>query len=149
MENNKSMFVVGVVLLAVIIIGLSIWGFKRSKNPNSNQPKNEGNSIASVITGNEPYYSSEAKVMEFYQPACGWCLKEAPILEELSKEGYKVKPMDASTDPNFWAQLPNGQINTKSVYKLKGTPTFIAPDGARLEGFQSKETLKAFLDKYK
>ena len=83
-------------------------------------------------------YDENAKVMFFYSESCGWCQKEKQVLDELAKDGYKVKPMDVKANPDIWTQ-----------YKISGTPTFIAPDGQRLVGYTEKEKLKEFLEKYK
>lgn len=140
MANKNWMF--GLVVL-VIIIGLSVWGFSRSKT--SADPKiiagasNEPTGVASKpITGQEDYFDQNATVMEFYQPNCGWCQKESAVMEELAKQGYKVKPMNAAADQSFWTK-----------YNVSGTPTFVAANGDKIEGYQTADQLKTFLDAHK
>ncbi len=138
--QNKS-WILGLVVL-VIIIGLGIWGFTRIDNKKvageSTNSESEEPTDGHLITGQEIYFDNNASVMYFYQPNCGWCIKESPILEELASEGYRVKPMNAAADPTMW-----------TIYKVSGTPTFVAANGDRLEGYQTKEALKAFLDAHK
>lgn len=91
---------------------------------------------AFVFGKNAPAFASDASpVMYFYSDNCQFCLKQKPILEELAKDGYRVKLMDVRTNPNYWQK-----------YQVTGTPTFLAKDGERLSGLQDKETLRAFLD---
>jgi protein-disulfide isomerase len=56
-------------------------------------------------------------------------------LQELGKEGYRVKPMDVAKDENLWQK-----------YNIQGTPTFIAANGDTLVGFREKPELKNWLD---
>ncbi|MDO8507890.1 MAG: thioredoxin domain-containing protein [bacterium] len=87
----------------------------------------------------EPYFDDNANVMYFYSPNCSHCIQEKPILTELAKEGFRFKPMNTLENPGVADQ-----------YKIKGTPEFISQkDGARLEGFQEKEPLKAWLSQHK
>jgi protein-disulfide isomerase len=143
MENKN--WGIGLVVL-VLIIGLSAWGFSKSK------PSGVGNNpvspttasgepaglVAKPITGQEVYFDSNAKVMEFYQSNCGWCQKQSEVLEVLAKEGYRVKPMDTAANPNYLKQ-----------YNISGTPTLLAPNGDRLEGYVEEAKLREFLDAHK
>jgi protein-disulfide isomerase len=95
-------------------------------------------SSSSSSSENAPYYSKDAKVMEFYSDYCAWCIKEKDILADLAKDGYKVKPMNVGEHQNYWKD-----------YGISGTPTFVASDGTKLVGYLEKDKLKAFLDKYK
>ncbi|RJO62300.1 thioredoxin [candidate division WS5 bacterium] len=118
-----------------ILIGLLILGFigiigyvKTSKEKTS--PSN---------TQTEAYFDESANVMYFYSPNCSACNKEKQILADLAKEGFRVKPMNI---------LEKTEAATQ--YNIKGTPEFISQkDGARLEGFQEKETLKKWLEEHK
>jgi len=144
---EKNSWIVGLVIL-VVLVGLAIWGF--SKNGQKNvSGVSTSQSETKIITGQENYFDVSAKVMYFYQPTCHYCLLESPILQKLAVDGYRVKPMDAAANPDFWAKLANGQDNPKSIYKIQGTPAFIGPDGNRLDGYQKEADLKAFLDKYR
>jgi thiol-disulfide isomerase/thioredoxin len=138
--QNKN-WIVGLVIL-VLIVGLGIWGFS-SKKPNAPSESNSNSSEpfdnpATPITTNEPYFDSNAKVMEFYQPNCGWCQKESPILQDLAKQGYRVKPMNVAADQSLWTK-----------YGVTGTPTFVAASGDKLTGYQTEDQLKTFLDTHK
>jgi thiol-disulfide isomerase/thioredoxin len=138
MEKNK--LISGMVILIIIVAGLSYWGFK------SNVGKSTGNgpqvSGATTDLENQAYYDENAKVMEFFQDTCSWCIKEQPILQKLGEEGYRVKPM------NIGSNHPDNQGMWKQ-YNVSGTPSFVAGNGDKLEGYQSYETLKAFLDNHK
>jgi len=98
-----------------------------------------GSSISKKQVAQSPtYFDQNAKVMFFYSDLCSWCQKEKPVLKELAKEGFRVKPMNVDAQPGLWTQ-----------YKIEGTPIFIASDGQRLIGYQEKEKLREFLEKYK
>ncbi|MCX6806631.1 MAG: thioredoxin family protein [Candidatus Berkelbacteria bacterium] len=112
-----------VLLIVAVVVILGSTGSKKTTPQNST-------SVSS--------YDENAKVMFFYSDLCSWCQKEKTVLDDLAKDGYQVKPMDVKAHPDYWEQ-----------YKIKGTPTFIAPDGNRLDGYTEKEPLKQFLDKYK
>ena len=89
------------------------------------------------LSGKAPsntHFDDSSPVMYFYTDYCQWCLKEKPLLEELSKEGFRVKPMNVG-------------INTElsSQYSIEGTPTFIASNGDRKVGFMEKEALRVWL----
>jgi thiol-disulfide isomerase/thioredoxin len=84
------------------------------------------------------YFDNNAKVMFFYRDGCPWCEKEKPVLDLLAKDGYKVKPMHLDVHPEYIGQ-----------YGIKGTPTFIGPDGKKVIGYQEYAPLRAFLDSYK
>ena len=117
------------------ILGLIVFFSSSSKNTT---PTSSPASTSPTSSTQLSAYDENAKVMFFYSDLCSWCQKEKTVLEELAKEGYKVKPMDVKANPALWAQ-----------YNISGTPTFIAPDGQKLVGYQEKEKLKEFLDKYK
>jgi protein-disulfide isomerase len=130
MKDKK--WILGLVILVIAIGALSIWGFKKSENEATNSQVS-GDSTSAMV-----YYSEDAKVMEFYSDYCSWCIKQNEILARLGAEGYKVKPMDVGKNPSFWTD-----------YKINGTPTFVASNGDKLEGYQDYDQLKAFLDKHK
>jgi len=130
MFNCKKIIVLGSALIVILtLVGASC--AKKTAETSTNP------TVAGTST-DQSYFSEDAKVMFFYSDLCSWCKKEKEILKELVTEGYKVKPMDVAKDTGLWQQ-----------YNIEGTPTFIAPDGTRLVGYQDKEKLKAFLDKYK
>jgi protein-disulfide isomerase len=121
---------------------VGIWGIGKSNqkrisgeatNASIEEPASGG-----TITGKEAYFDPNATVMEFYQPNCSWCQKESAVLEDLAKQGYRVKPMDTAADQSLWTK-----------YNVSGTPTFVAANGDKLEGYQTEDKLKAFLDAHK
>lgn len=130
MENKK--WIVGLVVLVLMVAG-AIFGFSKfgSKQKNDNQQVQGVNTIAE-------YFSEDATVMYFYSDRCSWCIKQKDILAKLAPEGYRVKPMDVGLDQTLW-----------ETYKINGTPTFVAANGDRLEGYQTEDQLKPFLDAHK
>lgn len=129
--QNKN-WILGLVVVVVAIVALGIWGFKSNVKPQ----------VAGQSASLPSYYDDNATVMEFYQDSCSWCIKQKTVLEELGKEGYKVKSMNIG--PNY----PDHQSWWKD-YNVSGTPTFVAKNGDRLEGYQAADKLKVFLDSHK
>ena len=129
--KDKS-WILGLVIVVAVIVALGVWGFKSNTNKT---PAENNTPVAN-------YYSDDANVMEFYQDSCSWCIKEQSVLSELGAQGYKVKPM------NIGANYPDHQGWWKD-YNISGTPTFVAKNGDRLEGYQAADKLKAFLDSHK
>ena len=121
-------WILGLVVL-IILIGLAIWGFSANKKSNTSQ-------IAGQSTAN--YFSEDATVQYFYSDACHWCQEESKVLTKLSEEGYKVKSMNVGVNTNYWKD-----------YNIQGTPTFIAQNGDRLEGYNEYDPLKSWLDQHK
>lgn len=98
---------------------------------------------AACVYGNVPsapptYFDNNASVMFFYRDGCPWCEKEMSVLAALAQEDYKVRPMHLDTNPAYWLQ-----------YNIRITPTFIGPDGSRMNGYYDAQPLKAFLDRYR
>lgn len=140
MKNKQSsQWIIGLVLVIVAVVALGIWGFDRNKNnPTAAGPQ----TAESVNLENQSYYDDNANVMEFYQDSCSWCIKEQTVLAELGGQGYRVKSMNIG--PNH----PDNQ-GWWEQYNISGTPTFLAKNGDRLEGYQTADKLKAFLDTHK
>ncbi|AKM81980.1 TPA: thiol reductase thioredoxin [Candidatus Berkelbacteria bacterium] len=137
MKNNR--WILGLIVVIVTIAALGIWGFKtNNNNPTAAGPQ----TVGSVDLDNQPYYDDNANVMEFYQDNCSWCIKEQAVLKELGDQGYRVKAM------NVGSNHPENQGWWKE-FNVSGTPSFIAKNGDRLEGFQTAEKLKSFLDSHK
>jgi thiol-disulfide isomerase/thioredoxin len=135
---KKNRWILGLAILVIAIAILSYWGFKRDTSG-----KNQAGPQATSQTSASPiYYSDTATVMEFYQDTCEWCIKEQPVLEQLGAQGYRVKPM------NIGANHPENQ-SWWQQYNISGTPTFIAKNGDRLEGYHDYNSLKAWLDQHK
>ena len=132
MKNNR--WIIGLVVVIAAIVVLSVWGFKKSENKNSQtQTANSSQGQSS-----EKYFSENASVMYFYQDTCSWCIKEKEVLQKLGDEGYRVKQMNISKNADLWQQ-----------YKINGTPTFVAKNGDRLDGYHDYDSLKTWLDQYK
>lgn len=131
MENKN--WIVGLIALIIIVV-VAVVGFNKmgGQNKNDNEPK----AVSGVTTDN--YFADDAKVMYFYSDGCSWCIKEKEVLGKLGAEGYRVKSMNVGNDPSLW-----------ETYKVSGTPTFIAENGDRLEGYQTEDKLKPFLDAHK
>lgn len=131
MENKNWVF--GLVVL-LIIVGLSAWGFTKSKN-DPNKAVAGANEPAVAGVADTSFFDENATIMFFYYDGCSWCTKEKAVLSELAPEGYRVKPMNVEENRDLWKQ-----------YNINGTPTFVAANGQRQEGFLEKDALKAWLD---
>jgi len=129
MEDKR--WILGLVIVVAAIAAMSFWGFK-----NNNVPADK--KVAGQSTEKAEYFSEDASVMMFYSEKCSWCLKEKEELAKISKDGYRVKPMDVGSDPSLWEK-----------YEIKGTPTFIAKNGDRSEGYKPADELKKWLDEHK
>ncbi len=134
---NKNLLI-GIIVLILIIGGISYKGFKSNVGKLNTDPQVSGASVAETPV----YFADDASAMYFYQDTCSWCIKEKPILEQLGNAGYRFKSM------NIGSNYPNNQKWWQD-YKISGTPTFIAKNGDRLEGFQDYDKLKSFMDLHK
>lgn len=126
----------------ILVVGLGLVGYlKISKKEVIANPvaTSQDKEVAGTSTETPAYFSESAKVSYYYSDYCHWCTKEKDeVLTPLGQEGYSVKPVNLGEKPELAKQN-----------NVSGTPTFIAENGERLTGFQSKEVLKAFLDKNK
>ena len=129
--KDKS-WILGLIIVIVVIVALGTWGFK------SNTNKTPAENTTPVTN----YFDDSANVMYFYQDTCSWCIKQQEVLAQLGGEGYRVKSM------NIGANYPDHQGWWKE-YNISGTPTFVAKNGDRLEGYQAADKLKPFLDSHK
>lgn len=81
---------------------------------------------------------SGLKLVEFYATWCGYCQKQRPILEELSKNNIWIETIDVDKNPEI---VKN--------YNITGFPTFVLfKDGkvlSTLPGFHEKSQLLAKL----
>lgn len=81
-------------------------------------------------------------VVDFFATWCGPCQQQAPIIEELAKE-YEGKAKVGKLDVDQ-------SMDIAQKYAIMSIPTIIIFKGGnpaeRLNGFQSKETLKAKID---
>lgn len=130
------------IIALILIVGLGLFGYLKltKKNVVANPlPSSENQQVAGAASDNQPYFAEDAKVMFFYSDYCHWCTKEKDeVLPGLGQEGYKFKPMNVGDKPELAKQ-----------YNVTGTPTFIAQNGDRLVGFQTKDALKSWLDQHK
>lgn len=91
---------------------------------------NENNFEKNIKTG--------LKLVEFYAPWCGFCQKQKPVLEDLSKN-------------NIWIGMVNADENPKLTqkYGISGFPTFMLfKEGniiASLAGYHEKSQLLSSL----
>lgn len=131
MDSSKR-WIFGLVVVLLVIGAFTYIGFKDSGKKETQTPEVSG------VATNEAYYSDTATVMEFYSDYCSWCIKEKEVLTKLGAEGYRVKPMNVGKDQSLWEK-----------YNIKGTPAFIAANGDRLEGYNTEDKLRAFLDSHK
>jgi len=91
--------------------------------------------LSSGGSDSKAYTDDNSPVMYFYSAQCTHCRAQTPILEELAKEGYRVKLMDVLAHPEYWTQ-----------YGVTGTPTFLAANDDRQVGLTQKEELRAWLE---
>ncbi len=81
---------------------------------------------------------SGLKLVEFYATWCGYCQKQRPILEELSKNNIWIGTIDVDKNPEI---VKN--------YNITGFPTFVLfKDGkvlSTLPGYHEKSQLLAKL----
>jgi len=66
-------------------------------------------------------YEIEEEIIFYYSDSCGWCAKMKPGVEELEKEGYKIKWIEASDSEN------SNVINNCIIEHMtsSGVPQFI------------------------
>jgi len=127
------------VCILVAVVGVAAYsGFLFGKGAESKNQNSVSGQNALATSAVPEYFDDSAKVMFFYSDYCGWCQKQKEVLKSIAIDGYKVKPMDVGEYPDYW-----------QLYNIEGTPTFVAPDGKRMVGYQKAEELKAFLDLYK
>ena len=136
---RKDGILIGLIIL-ILIVGIGLYGYLKvtKKQISANPEISPSQTIAGSATQSVSYFAEDAKVMYFYSDLCHWCQKEKEVLEELGKDGYKVKPMNVGEDAQLWKK-----------YNISGTPTFIAQNNERLVGYQDKEPLKKWLDEHK
>jgi len=126
--------IIPALIIVLIVVGIIYFGTKNRNSAPLSTPSTTNTNNSSTVS----YFDENAKVMYFYSDSCSWCIKEKAVLEELAKEGYRVKPMNVGKNQGYWAQ-----------YDIQGTPTFVAPDGQKMVGYKEKDELKVFLDKYR
>ncbi|MCL5795774.1 MAG: thioredoxin family protein [Patescibacteria group bacterium] len=133
---KKTIFISLSVLFVIIII-FAVFAYQK------NQKNNEAGAVAGVqntatAVSSPLYFDDNATIMFFYSDYCSWCQKEKTVLEDLAKDGYRVKPMDVKAHPDYWDK-----------YQITGTPAFIAKNGNKKIGYMDKDALKTWLDQNK
>ncbi|NYZ78010.1 thioredoxin family protein [Candidatus Micrarchaeota archaeon] len=90
----------------------------------------------STAGGSKPYFDDASPVYYFWSVQCHYCLEQAPILEKLAAEGFRVRSMDVGVKPAL-----------VSEYAIQGTPTFIAGNGKGEQkvGLTQEAELRDFL----
>lgn len=131
MDGSKR-WIFGLVVVILVIGAFTYMGFKGSGSKETQTPEVSG------ATDTANYFDENATTMYFYSDYCSWCLKEKEVLTKLGAEGYRVKPMNVGKDQSLWEK-----------YSIKGTPAFIASNGERLEGYNTEDKLKPWLDSHK
>ncbi len=96
-----------------------------------------GLAVMAQSAGASSYTDSASPVMYFYSDTCSHCQAMKPILSNLAKKGFRVKPMDVRTNQAYWQQ-----------YSIEGTPTWIAANGDRIVGEQSQSYLEYWLEQH-
>ena len=92
--------------------------------------------FAFASSNTKPAYADDrSPVMYFYQDTCSHCIAMKPIMTDLAAEGYRVKMMNAGKDASLWR-----------TYNIEGTPTWVAANGDRIVGEQSKDALRLWYD---
>lgn len=87
----------------------------------------------------EVLQSEKPVLIDFWATWCGPCMRQGPIVEELSQEGYYVGKVDVDQEPGLAQQFKVMSIPTLLIFK----------DGKevqRLVGLTPKDTLKKLLE---
>lgn len=90
-------------------------------------------------TFNEEQLTEEKLMVKFGADWCGPCKMVAPVLEELSEEGYNICEVDVSDSPEVAAK-----------YGIRGVPTYIIfEDGKEVLRDSGTKTKSEFQDMLK
>lgn len=99
--------------------------------------------MAKVITSQnfetEVLKSEKPILIDFWATWCGPCMRQAPIVEALSEEGYAVGKIDVDQEPALAQQFQVMSIPTLIIFKG-------GKEVQRIVGLTSKEKLKSLLD---
>ncbi len=79
----------------------------------------------------------QSQIYYFYDPDCGTCVAQKPIVQELQSEGVPFAWMNIDAHPEYI-----------SKYNISAVPTFIL-NGHRRVAFMSKSELRTFWNTYK
>lgn len=78
-------------------------------------------------------------LVDFWATWCGPCRRQAPVLDELSQEGFQIGKVDVDENPGLAQRYGVMSIPTLILFK-KGQEV------KRFVGLQSKDTLKNALE---
>ncbi len=135
---RKDWALIGIIVL-ILVVGVGLFSYLKvgKKEVVANPlPSDINQEVAGTTT--EVYFAEDAKVMYFYTDTCHWCEKEKEVLNELAKEDFRVKGMNLGEKSELAKE-----------YNVSGTPTFISENGDRLEGYQTIDKLKPWLEEHR
>lgn len=99
--------------------------------------------MAKIITAQnfetEVLKSEKPILIDFWATWCGPCMRQAPIVEALSEEGYAVGKIDVDQEPALAQQFQVMSIPTLIIFKG-------GKEVQRIVGLTSKDKLKSLLD---
>ena len=93
----------------------------------------EQNFEAEVLNAGQPV------LVDFWATWCGPCMRQAPIVEELSEEGYAVGKVDVDEQPGLAQKFQVMSIPTLIVFKD-------GKEATRIVGLTSKDNLKKLME---
>lgn len=99
--------------------------------------------MAKIITAQnfeaEVLKAEKPVLVDFWATWCGPCRRQAPVVEELSEEGFLVGKVDVDAQPGLAQQFQIMSIPTLLIFKG-------GKEVKRLVGLTSKADLKALLE---
>lgn len=99
--------------------------------------------MAKVITAQnfetEVLQSEKPVLVDFWATWCGPCMRQAPIVEELSQEGYAVGKVDVDQEQGLAQQY--GIMSIPAMLIFKG-----GKEVNRIVGLTPKDKLKSLLE---
>lgn len=104
--------------------------------PKASNTSTEATETATDEASNSPEPTPQSQILYFYNPSCGACIAQEPIVLQLQSEGIPFAFMNVVETPSYIGQ-----------YGITFTPTFIL-NGHRT-GYSSKAQLQTFWNTYK
>ncbi|HIZ23282.1 MAG TPA: thioredoxin [Candidatus Blautia faecigallinarum] len=99
--------------------------------------------MAKVLTAQnfeaEVLRSEKPVLVDFWATWCGPCMRQAPIVDELSQEGFAVGKVDVDQEPGLAQQFGVMSIPTLIIFKN-------GKEAERLVGLTPKDRLKSLLE---
>lgn len=105
-----------------------------SSNTNTNSRSSNSNSAQEESSSPEP--QAQSQIYYFYNPSCGACKLQTPIVTEVQNEGVPFVWCNIIDHPEYIGQ-----------YSITATPTFILNGNRR--NFSTKAELENFWNTYK